>query len=148
MQRILLKSAKQGLAQQPMKNFSVMYGPLSDVKFDLDHLNKQSTKIQQFINIYRRHGHQFAKIDPLNLVKRPEDFVNPLDFGIQYTENYHKDIDSDSSYISTLNDAQSVGKLEEYLQTVYKDTVGVEFEHVTCSAEKNWLYYNFERAQL
>lgn len=71
--------------------------------------------------------------------------MNPLDFGIKYTENYHKDIDSDSSFISTISDSSEVAKLEEYLQKVYKDTVGVEFEHIASSAEKTWLYYNFER---
>lgn len=71
--------------------------------------------------------------------------MNPLDFGIKYTENYQKDIDKDSSYISTLPDAQDVGKLEDYLKRVYKDTVGIEFEHVNDPAEKTWLYYNFER---
>lgn len=108
MQRLLTKTFKtsvQQLANKQANNFAVIYGPLTDVKFDLEHLNKQSTKIQQFINIYRKHGHQFAAIDPLNLVNRPDEFVNPLDFGIKYTENYQKDIDRDSSYISTLTDA-------------------------------------------
>ncbi|KAL4472230.1 hypothetical protein ABPG72_013863 [Tetrahymena utriculariae] len=151
MQRLLNKAFKQtpsSLVSKQVNNFAVIYGPLADVKFDLEHLNKQSSKIQQFINIYRKHGHQFASIDPLNLVSRSLEFINPLDFGIKYTENYQKDIDKDSSYISTLPEAQEVAQLESYLKRVYQDTVGIEFEHVNDPAERTWLYYNFERHQL
>lgn len=82
------------------------------------------------------------------IIFRPSELVNPLDFGIQYTENYQNDIDSISSFISTLPDAKDVSKLEDCLKRVYKDTVGVEFEHINDPAERSWLYYNFERHQL
>lgn len=79
---------------------------------------------------------------------RPPELVNPLDFGIQYTGNYQNDIDSISSFISTLPEAKDFSKLEDYLKRVYKDTVGVEFEHIHDPAERSWLYYNFEKHQL
>lgn len=42
----------------------------------------------------------------------------------------------------------SLKELEEYHHKMYCDKVGVEFKHVECAEERQWLYENYEKAML
>ncbi|EGR31606.1 oxoglutarate dehydrogenase, putative [Ichthyophthirius multifiliis] len=91
----------------------------------------------------------FAQIDPLKILQRPDEIFNPIDFGLKYDQQFIQEIDKDSSYIHQISDnSQTIVQLEEHLKKIYKNTVGVEFEHIQCSSEKSWLYYTFEKYQI
>ena len=48
-----------------------------------------------------------------------------------------------NSYIHKLN-LENLNKLEEFLLNIYTKAVGVEFDHISNSEEKEWLYNQLE----
>ena len=98
--------------------------------------------VQKLISAYRRRGHRKAKLDPLHLHPRAE--VEDL------TLAYHglSDADLDTVFpTSDLNIGKSQATLREIIEImerVYCSHIGVEYMHVTTSAEKRWFEEQLE----
>ncbi|KRX07891.1 hypothetical protein PPERSA_10279 [Pseudocohnilembus persalinus] len=134
------------LQVQALEDLKRHYGPLMDLNLSYSNLTNQYTKVQHFINVYRRYGHYFADVDPLKKLKRKQEFINPLDLGLSYKEDILQEIDEHSSHIK--NEIKNLEELEHKLRQVYTGSVGVEFNHVFDKTEKSWLYKNYERNAL
>ncbi len=127
--------------------FSRYYGNRIQYQLDVDQ-TRHCDNILSFIDYYRLNGHHFIDFDPLKLKKNMNEFPIAIDFKLKYSDEVQESLSKDpSSFLKTL-DISSVDQLESELKNIYKNTVGVEFEHLTDLKEKNWLYYNIEKQMI
>ena len=106
-----------------------------------------NNNLQGFIQNYRQNGHMYSKLDPLGLSNTENtDSAFDLDYWqlseIEPIEGFPLDYRYNSYYKDNLG---TVSELKEYLDQLYSQTVGVEFEHVENENERLWLYENYEK---
>ncbi|MDH3563876.1 MAG: thiamine pyrophosphate-dependent enzyme, partial [Gammaproteobacteria bacterium] len=93
-------------------------------------------KVLQFINAYRYRAHQIAKLDPLGLRESPS--IPELDlryYGLGETE-----LDTVFETGSLVGPRQAtLREILAQLRATYASTIGVEYMHITDTAEKRWL---------
>lgn len=97
--------------------------------------------VLRMINAYRVRGHQRAKLDPLALSERPQ--VPDLDLGFHGLA----ESDLDSTFHSGTLAGPERMTLREILaicQSTYTQTVGVEYMHITDTAQRQWLQQRLE----
>lgn len=136
------------------RNISNYHGTLNEFKLtDSDH--KFNSPLQSFVDKYRKYGHHYSKVDPLELrekfvflpisilTPRRKSFPTLSDFKLDGSSSLKGALDS-TSYISKLELA-SLSQLESFLAKSYTGAVGVEFDHVLNYEEREWLYNEYEK---
>lgn len=73
----------------------------------------------------------------------PTGFIVPEDFHLKGELDIKKWVDEKQCYL--ISKSNTLEELHQNLKKVYLNTVGIEFDHVTNSEERLWLYNNFER---
>jgi 2-oxoglutarate dehydrogenase E1 component len=98
-------------------------------------------KVLQLINAYRYRAHQIAKLDPLGLRESPS--IPELDlryYGLGETE-----LDTVFETGSLVGPRQAtLREILAQLRATYASTIGVEYMHITDTAEKRWLQSGIE----
>ncbi|HEU5338778.1 MAG TPA: 2-oxoglutarate dehydrogenase E1 component, partial [Sulfuricaulis sp.] len=98
-------------------------------------------KVLQLINAYRYRAHQIAKLDPLGLRESPS--IPELDlryYGLGETE-----LDTVFETGSLVGVRQATLRdILAQLRATYASTIGVEYMHITDTAEKRWLQSGIE----
>ena len=100
-------------------------------------------KVFNLINAYRLHGHQHARLDPLNIAERKT--IPDLEL-----EHYGLENKLDSKIqISTdlISRGATLRELYNALTNTYSDTVGVEFLHITDNEQTKWIETQLESVQ-
>jgi len=101
----------------------------------------ESAKVMALINAYRSVGHLHAKIDPLNMLTRPEPRELHLDFhGLSEADL------NESFSIEGFNQTNpmSLKEIVVRCQQLYCGTVGFEYMHILDWEEKLWLRERIE----
>lgn len=100
--------------------------------------------ISQLINAYRSHGHQHANLDPLGLSERHDvASLHPEYYGLS-------EADMDTTFsMGDFNKAKqlTLRELISKLKTTYCGSYGLEYMHITETAETDWLKAQFEDPQ-
>lgn len=99
--------------------------------------------VLNLILAYKRYAHLACKIDPLGLVV-PE---NVIEITPQYHGIEESDLNSevDLSGILGLRKAK-ISEVISKLNSIYKNTIGCEFEYIRSDIQKNWLAASVESA--
>ncbi len=100
--------------------------------------------VSRLIQVYAARGHLIADIDPLGLLQRPTPQVLKLEyFGLG-------EIDLDRVFqpegLASVSGPMALRDIIDLLQKVYCGKIGVEFAHVSRSAERLWLQKEYELA--
>jgi probable 2-oxoglutarate dehydrogenase E1 component DHKTD1 len=108
----------------------------------------KESNLKGFIHHVRKNAFKFSQIDPLKLnkIKIPEEFRSDF-WGISQLDQIESfPIDNTYNFNETLLKHNSaVYELEQYLNRLYLNNIGVEFEQVDDDEEKAWLYENYEK---
>jgi 2-oxoglutarate dehydrogenase E1 component len=120
------------LARQPRQGIA---GGLS-----AEAVEKQAA-VLRLINYYRVRGHQAARLDPLGLV--PPQKIPDLEL------EHHGLTEADLGTTFNTGTLAGVGDLPlreilRIVKTVYTDTIGAEYMHITETAEKRWIQNRLE----
>jgi 2-oxoglutarate dehydrogenase E1 component len=113
---------------------------LSDA--DIQRAARDSVRAIMMIRAFRMRGHLHAKLDPLGLAEKAEDYneLSPEAYG--FTEaDYDRPIFIDN--VLGLEFA-TVRQMLEILQRTYCSTLGVEFMHISNPEEKAWIQERIE----
>ena len=103
---------------------------------------KKQVAVLELINAYRSYGHVKADIDPLGLYEAPISY-NALE--LDYYGLTKSDLDIEFEVRSfTSAKTLKLGKLLEGLNKAYCNTVGVEYMHIPCEQEREWLQGKIE----
>ncbi|MCB1495601.1 MAG: 2-oxoglutarate dehydrogenase E1 component [Bauldia sp.] len=102
---------------------------------------RDSVRALMMIRAYRMRGHFHANLDPLGLQPLPaESELDPASYG--FTEaDFDRRIFLD--YVLGLEFA-TIPEMLEILRRTYCSTLGVEFMHISDSAEKGWIQERIE----
>jgi 2-oxoglutarate dehydrogenase E1 component len=119
----------------------------ADISVLMAHERKQ-IKVIELINAYRMHGHQQAKLDPLNLDKRPPSPV----LNLSYYGLHDSDLDTNfnTDGLDGIKRA-SLREIHQKLQQIYCSTIGSEYMYITNTHEQEWIrdrLENTDRATL
>ncbi|XBC44135.1 MAG: 2-oxoglutarate dehydrogenase E1 component [Buchnera aphidicola (Schlechtendalia peitan)] len=99
------------------------------------------------IDTFRKYGHKFAKLDPLNLKKNKsfpkiESFLHENDYQI-INENFSIKLSKFSFNNITLKNLYSI------FHTIYCNNIGYEYAHIDCKKEREWIQnyieHNFDK---
>ena len=102
---------------------------------------EKQAAVLRLINYYRVRGHQAARLDPLGLV--PPQKIPDLEL------EHHNLSEADLGTTFNTGTLAGVGNLPlreivRIVKTVYTDTVGAEYMHITETAEKRWIQNRLE----
>ena len=100
--------------------------------------------VSRLIQVYTARGHLIADIDPLGLLQRPTPQVLNLEyFGLG-------EVDLDRVFqpegLASASGPMALRDIIDLLRQVYCSKIGVEFAHVSRSAERLWLQREYELA--
>jgi 2-oxoglutarate dehydrogenase E1 component len=102
------------------------------------------SRVDALVSAYRRLGHQAAKIDPLNLLKRtvPE-------IGLDYVKLAGVDLDREFEiYWAGKPTVMALRMIIDLLKETYCGTVGIEYMHIENYAIRRWLRDRIEEGRL
>ena len=102
---------------------------------------EKQAAVLRLINYYRVRGHQAARLDPLGLA--PPQKVPDLEL------EHHGLTESDLDTVYNTGTLAGVGNLPlreivRIVRSVYTDTIGAEYMHITETAEKRWIQNRLE----
>ena len=101
----------------------------------------KQVKVLQLINAFRYRAHQTARLDPLGLRAAPA--IPELD--LRYYGLTDNDLDTVFETGSLVGPRQAtLREILAVLHTTYGSTIGVEYMHITDTAEKRWLQSGIE----
>ncbi|WMS44900.1 2-oxoglutarate dehydrogenase E1 component [Acuticoccus sp. MNP-M23] len=101
---------------------------------------RDSVRAIMMIRAFRMRGHYHAKLDPLGLVGRSDQELSPAAYG--FTE---ADMDRPIFIDNMLGlEFATLRQMVDILTRTYCSTLGVEFMHISDSAEKGWLQERME----
>lgn len=109
--------------------------PASEVSVD------QIVRVERLINAIREDGHQAADIDPLKMLQRTDEHLNPERFGVlpetlaASTHLLAEANDEMRPWLAKSTISEAIAELKSY----YCDTIGYEFGHIHSVEERNWL---------
>ena len=113
----------------------------NDAVVNSEHENKQ-VRVLHLISSYRVRGHQKAKLDPLNLMRREHIPDLQLDFhGLSPADNSTV-FQTGSLFIK--KDKASLREITDLLERIYCGSIGYEFMHIVNLAEKQWIQKRIE----
>ncbi|EJF91598.1 2-oxoglutarate dehydrogenase E1 component [Bartonella tamiae] len=109
---------------------------------DIIHAARDSVRAIMMIRAYRMRGHLHAKLDPLQLAEKPEDYneLSPETYGFS-PEDYGREIFIDN--MLGLEYA-TIPQMLEILNRTYCSTIGVEFMHISDPSQKAWIQERIE----
>ncbi len=101
----------------------------------------KQVKVLQLINAFRYRAHQTARLDPLGLREAPA--IPELD--LRYYGLSETDLDAVFETGSLVGPRQAtLREILALLRATYGATIGVEYMHITDTAEKRWLQSGIE----
>lgn len=147
-------SAPISLQQIAARAATNHYGPLNKFQLGKGDL-KLYTQTQLFVEKYRKYGHHYSRLDPLELIEtyyilitntKPyrKNFPSLSEFNLDQASSLKESLDP-SSFIHKLS-LKDIKALEQFLAKAYTSAVGVEFDHVIDAEERAWLYNQFEES--
>lgn len=103
---------------------------------------RDSVRAIMMIRAYRMRGHLHAKLDPLQLAEKPNDYneLSPENYGFT-SEDYTRKIFIDN--VLGLEYA-TIPQMLEILNRTYCSTIGVEFMHISDPTQKAWIQERIE----
>jgi 2-oxoglutarate dehydrogenase E1 component len=104
----------------------------------------RQSRVDALVSAYRRLGHQAAKIDPLNLLKRtvPE-------LSLEYVKLGEADLDSEFEiYWAGKPSVMPLRTIIELLRDTYCGNVGIEYMHIEDYTIRRWLRDRIEEGRL
>jgi len=102
------------------------------------------SRVDALVSAYRRLGHQQAKLDPLNLIKRTTPELN-LDY-MQLTET---DLDHEFEiYWAGQRSKMTLRTIIDLLRETYCGHVGIEYMHIENYTIRRWLRDRIEEGRL
>ncbi len=108
----------------------------------LDRLRQ--SKVDALVSAYRRLGHQQAKLDPLNLLKRTTPELN-----LEYFKLTEADLDCNFEiYWSGQPVTMSLRTIIDLLKQTYCGNVGIEYMHIENYTIRRWLRDRIEEGRL
>ncbi len=112
-----------------------------DAVVNSEHENKQ-VQVLHLISSYRVRGHQKARLDPLNLMRREQVPDLQLDFHGLSPVDYSTVFQTGSLFIK--KDKATLRELVEVLERIYCGSIGYEFMHIVDLSEKQWIQKRIE----
>lgn len=104
-------------------------------------VNDKQAMVSELINAYRSNGHLAAKLDPLEMVQRPD--VPSL--SLSYHQLTQADLNQTFVVPSTLSQSpMSLSELYDALRETYCGSIGIEYMHIANTAETAWLQEKME----
>ena len=102
---------------------------------------EKQAAVLRLINYYRVRGHQAARLDPLGLVPP----VTVPDLELAFHKLGENDLDTvfNTGTLAT-DDRMPLRDIIRLLKSVYTDTIGAEYMHLTETAEKRWIQQRLE----
>jgi len=106
------------------------------------HAARDSVRAIMMIRAFRIRGHLHARLDPLQLAEKPEDYneLSPETYGFT-AEDYNRKIFIDN--VLGLEYA-TIPEMLEILNRTYCSTIGVEFMHISDPVQKAWIQERIE----
>ena len=103
---------------------------------------KKQAAVLRLINAYRTRGHNIANTDPLGIAapSTPEDF----DLSFQGLSEDDLPLVFDTGSLAFGPETLSLKRIRDLCQDVYCGPVGVEYMHISDTAEKRWLQSHLE----
>ena len=122
------------------KKIAAKGAALSDA--DVQKATQDSIRAIMMIRAYRARGHLHAKLDPLGIAGKKEDFneLDPTNYGF-VEEDYDRPIFIDN-YLGL--ETTTIREMVAILQRTYCSTLGVEFMHISDPAAKSWIQQRIE----
>ena len=106
--------------------------------------SKKQAQVDALVSAYRRLGHQQAKIDPLNLLKRTTPELN-----LEYVKLNEDDLDSEFEiYWAGKPTRMTLRVILELLADTYCGHVGIEYMHIENYTIRRWLRDRIEEGRL
>ncbi|OPB30355.1 2-oxoglutarate dehydrogenase E1 component [Bartonella sp. WD12.1] len=111
-------------------------------KQDIVQATRDSIQALMMIRAYRTHGHLRARLDPLQLAEKSEDYkeLSPETYGFS-SADYERPIFIDN--VLGLEYA-TIPQMLEILNRVYCSTIGAEYMHISDPAQKAWIQERIE----
>ena len=107
----------------------------------------QLTRVERLINAIRADGHHASDIDPLGLLPRRHEHLQPEVFGITPAT-----LDASSEMLLEANDGMrpwlampTIGEAIANLRRDYCGSIGYEFDHIHSVEERSWLQEQVEK---
>jgi len=100
--------------------------------------------VLRLINAYRVRGHQRARLDPLGLSERPD--VPDLEPGFHGLEQADLDTEFHTGSLAA-PDTLKLAEIISICRQTYCGSVGVEYMHITDTAQRRWLQQRLERTR-
>ncbi|RCL00772.1 MAG: 2-oxoglutarate dehydrogenase E1 component [Candidatus Tokpelaia sp. JSC188] len=106
---------------------------------------RDSVRAIMMIRAFRMRGHLHAKLDPLHLAEKPEDYneLLPETYGFM-SQDCNRDIFIDN--VLGLEYA-TIQEMLEILNRTYCSTIGVEFMHISNPRQKAWIQERIEGSE-
>ncbi|NVJ62190.1 MAG: 2-oxoglutarate dehydrogenase E1 component [Gammaproteobacteria bacterium] len=107
-----------------------------DKSFDAKQVN-----VMELIQAYRAHGHQYAKLDPLDIWKQAKiDHLDLAKYGLSKMD-FDTEFRTGSMFGAT---SKKLKQIIEELETTYCRTIGTEFMHISDPGQKQWIQERLE----
>ncbi|WP_165311953.1 2-oxoglutarate dehydrogenase E1 component [Vibrio ziniensis] len=119
---------------QETKHYNVQ---VSDPEVDA-----KQVKVLQLINAYRFRGHEAAKLDPLNLWKRPP--VAELDPAFHNLTEDDMDETFNVGSFAVGTETMKLKDIYRSLNQTYCGSIGAEYMHMTDTEQKRWIQQRLE----
>jgi 2-oxoglutarate dehydrogenase E1 component len=103
--------------------------------------------VSRLIQIYANRGHLVAKLDPLQLAKRPR----PRVLELAYFGLGESDMNSEfftGSRVAAVKPRMKLREIVAQLEHVYCGSIGAEFAHVSDTEERLWLQDEYQSGRL
>jgi 2-oxoglutarate dehydrogenase E1 component len=133
-----------GCQQPPKRGTAPAKASIAVSAGDVSADHGQQSRVDALVSAYRRLGHQAAKIDPLNLLKRtvPE-------LSLDYVKLTEADLDSEFEiYWAGKLSKMPLGTIVELLKDTYCGNVGIEYMHIEDYEIRRWLRSRIEEGRL
>jgi len=104
----------------------------------------QQSRVDALVSAYRRLGHQAAKIDPLNLLKR-----SVPEISLEYVKLGEADLDNEFDiYWAGQPVRMPLRTILDLLRETYCGNVGIEYMHIENYTIRRWLRNRIEEGRL
>lgn len=133
------KEINHSTVKEKYKNFIAKRIPANSETTVLE--SPKSSEVQNFVNAFRRRGHEIANIDPLNLRKQKS--ISDLEL------SFHNLSEADLETFFSLSNFQK-GKaiklkdIKASIQNTYASKIGYEFMHIGGSKIRKWFLDKIE----
>ena len=123
-------------------NAGVSLGAAQEFAPDLSDLERKQAAVLRLINAYRTRGHSAALTDPLGIVA-PE---VPEDFDLDFQGLSEADLDQtfDAGSLAFGDSRMALREIRSLCEAVYCGPIGIEYMHITDTAEKRWVQERLE----